>query len=294
MDKIKLIIDTDIGSDIDDALCLAYLLMQPKCEILGITTSSSEPEKRAEIVDSICRYIGQDIPIFPGLPQPIIGKQLQVSVHQYDVAQKMERRTSFPKNDAIDFMRRTIEAFPHQVVLLPIGPFTNIGALFAAYPHLIPLVKEVSCFGGSFFESGLSFLTSEWNIRNDPLAAKILFDSNVRISVVGLDVSLKLKTSCRDFITSPCAKVLEPVKLYANKFLERTNDMYYHDPLAAAILFCDDICEYKTGSIHIDIGAEWGRTYFTEETFGKTRVAYKVDTNKFFQHYNSIVNGKLD
>ena len=67
MDTVKILLDTDIGSDIDDALCLAYLLAQPRCEILGITTCSSEPEKRAEIVDSMCRYMGKEIPIFPGV-----------------------------------------------------------------------------------------------------------------------------------------------------------------------------------------------------------------------------------
>lgn len=290
MEKLKVIVDTDIGSDIDDALCLAYLLMQKKCEILGITTCSSEPEKRAEIVDSICQYMGMDIPVYPGRSQPLIGKQLQVAVHQYDIVQKLPHKEQFPNNAAIDFMRHTIEANPHEVVLLPIGPLTNIGALFAAYPHVIPLIKEVSYLGGSFFEEGLSFLTAEWNIKNDPLAAKILFDSGVNLRVAGLDVSLKLKTSCTEFLATPCAQVLEPVKLYAEKFLERTDDMYYHDALAAAVLFCNDICEYKIGSIHVDLGADWGRTYFVEERNGNTHVANKVNVEKFFTHYYEVVN----
>ena len=42
---IKVLLDTDIGSDIDDAVCLAYLLAQPACELLGITTVSGQPEQ---------------------------------------------------------------------------------------------------------------------------------------------------------------------------------------------------------------------------------------------------------
>ena len=289
-EKMKLLIDTDIGSDIDDALCLAYLLKQPLCEIVGITTCSSEPEKRAEIVDSICRYSGREIPIYPGLSEPLVGKQLQVAVHQYDVTKSLPHKTNFPCNEAIDFMRRTIEANPHEIVLLPIGPLTNIGALFAAYPHLIPLVKEVSYMGGSFFEDGLSFLTSEWNIKNDPIAAKILFDSKIKLTVSGLDVTLKLLTSCKEFLDTPCADVLKPVKLYAQKFLERTNDMYFHDALAAVLLFCDDICEYKYGSIDVDLGHEWGRTYFNEDKNGTTRVTHSINVEKFFKHYYDIIN----
>ena len=61
----KILLDTDIGSDIDDCLALAYLLKEPDCEILGITTVSGEADKRAAMVDAICRNVGiTDMPIF--------------------------------------------------------------------------------------------------------------------------------------------------------------------------------------------------------------------------------------
>ena len=291
MDTIKILLDTDIGSDIDDALCLAYLLQQPRCEILGITTCSSEPEKRAEIVDSMCRYMGREIPIFPGLGNPIIGKQLQVAVHQYEVVAQLPHKTEFPKNQAIDFMKEVIEAHPHEITLLPIGPLTNIGALFAAYPHLIPLVKEVSFMGGSFFPEAIAFIADEWNIKNDPIAAKIVFDSGVPIRAAGLDVSLKTKIRCTDFLAASHSKAMEPVALYARKFLERTNDMYFHDPLVAAYLFADDICTFRRGRVHIGIGADWGRTYFIEDPSSSTLIADKINSEYFFRHYYDIVNG---
>ncbi len=290
MNQVKLIVDTDIGSDIDDALCLAYLLKQPRCEILGITTCSSEPEKRAEIVDSMCRYVGREIPIFPGRNMPLLGKQLQVAVHQYDVVNQFPHRTQFPSDRAIDFMREMIETHPHEVTLLPIGPLTNIGALFAAYPHVVPLVKEISFMGGSFFPEAIAFIADEWNIKNDPIAAKIVFDSGVPIRAAGLDVSLKLKIRCTDFITASHSKVMEPVVHYARKFLERTNDMYFHDPLVAAYLFEDGICHFKRGHVHVGIGADWGRTYFIEDPAGNTLVADGIDPEHFFQHYYRIVN----
>ena len=286
----KLIIDTDIGSDIDDALCMAYLLQQPQCEMLGITTCSSEPEKRAEIVDSICQYVGWAFPIFPGLDAPILGKQLQVAVHQYDVAGQFPHRTQFPKNQAITFMKDTIEANPHEVTLLAIGPLTNIGALFAAYPHLAALVKEVSVMGGSFFEEAIAFMPAEWNIKNDPVAAAIVFDSGVPIRVAGLDVTLPLKIQCTDFIQASHVKVLEPVVAYARKFLERTNDMYFHDPLVAAYLFEEDICSFKRGFVRIGIGDDWGRSYFTEDAHGNVLVADGVSPDRFFRHYYEVIN----
>lgn len=62
----KILLDTDIGGDIDDAVCLAYLLREPQCELLGITTVCGQPQRRAEIADAICRSAGRDIPIARG------------------------------------------------------------------------------------------------------------------------------------------------------------------------------------------------------------------------------------
>lgn len=290
MDKLKLILDTDIGSDIDDALCMAYLLQQSRCEILGITTCSSEPEKRAEIVDSICQYVGKEFPIFPGLDAPILGKQLQVAVHQYDVVEQFPHRRQFPQNQAITFMKETIEANPHEITVLAIGPLTNIGALFSAYPHLAALVKEVSIMGGSFFEEAIAFMPAEWNIKNDSVAAAIVFASGAPIRVAGLDVSLQLKIQCTDFIQTSHAKVLEPVVAYAQKFLERTNDMYFHDPLVAAYLFDQDICTFKRGSIRIGVGNDWGRSYFTEDVNGSVLVADGISPDRFFKHYYGVIH----
>jgi purine nucleosidase len=78
----KLILDTDIGGDIDDAVCLAYLLMHPQCDLLGITTVSGEPEKRAALASVLCQVAGKDIPIYPGLDLPIIGEQRQWAAEQ--------------------------------------------------------------------------------------------------------------------------------------------------------------------------------------------------------------------
>ena len=62
---MKILLDTDIGSDIDDAVCLAYLLANPACELLGITTVSGEPERRAMLASAQCRVAGREVPSLP-------------------------------------------------------------------------------------------------------------------------------------------------------------------------------------------------------------------------------------
>lgn len=290
MEKIKVIVDTDIGSDIDDALCLAYLLNEPRCEILGITTSSSEPHKRAEIADSICRAAKKCIPIFPGRYEPLRTRQRQVAVHQYSVTEKLPHATYSSECRAVDFMKSMIEKYPGEVVLLAIGPLTNIGALLAEYPHLAASVKLVSLMGGSFFEEGRSYTRREWNILCDPYAADILFQSGAKILVAGLDVTLKTKRSVKAFLEEKHSEIMKTVSTYAEKFAERTDDMYYHDVVAAMMLFEDSVVKTRTGKISVAQGAELGRCDFHEYADGNARVAYDLDVDKFFRIYDATVN----
>ena len=73
----KILLDTDIGGDIDDAICLAYLLKEPQCELLGITTVCGEPEKRAAIADAIAEILSANFFLFFAIfPSPQIKKHL--------------------------------------------------------------------------------------------------------------------------------------------------------------------------------------------------------------------------
>ena len=292
MENQKFIIDTDIGSDIDDTLCFAYLFEEARCEILGITTTSSEPWKRAEIVDTMCRAAGKEIPVFPGLDNPIIGKQRQIAVHQYSVVDKLPHKAYSKENRAIEFMKRAIEENPGEVILLAIGPLTNVGALFAAYPHLAKLVKLEAIMGGSFFEAGRALLRQEWNVINDPYAAQIVFKSGANILVVPLDVSIKTLTSAKEFLSKEHSGVMKTVAVYTEKFTERTDEMYYHDVIPAMLVFEKQIAEIKCGEVSIDLTDEIGRSDFSENESGNVEMVVDFDVDRFFEIYKTTVNEK--
>ena len=69
----KIILDTDIGSDIDDAVCLAYLLAEKECDLLGIITVHADTHVRAKLASVLVKQSGKDIPIFCGLKNPLLG-----------------------------------------------------------------------------------------------------------------------------------------------------------------------------------------------------------------------------
>src|ERR1700744_4630535 len=108
----KILLDTDIGSDIDDAVCLAYLLANPACDLLGVTTVTGDTVKRASMVSAMCKIAGKTIPIHPGRRESLLIEQKQPHVPQAAALSRWDHDTKFSEGEAIDFLRRTIRANP--------------------------------------------------------------------------------------------------------------------------------------------------------------------------------------
>ena len=124
----KVLFDTDIGTDIDDALALAYLLCQPECDLLGVTTVSGDVTARAKLVSAVCKRAGRNLPIYPGCSDCIATPQIEPYVPQDQILSDFDHDTVFPQGEAIEFMRRTIRENPGEVTLIAVGPMTNIAS----------------------------------------------------------------------------------------------------------------------------------------------------------------------
>jgi len=110
----KIVLDTDIGGDIDDSLCLVYLLKQRECELLGITTVCGNPIERAKIADAICKVENREIPIYPGL-DPITPNGWYPAAEGEVRLPYWEHRKEFEKYRAIDFIYETIKANANEI-----------------------------------------------------------------------------------------------------------------------------------------------------------------------------------
>jgi inosine-uridine nucleoside N-ribohydrolase len=289
----KIILDTDIGSDIDDAVCLAYLLAQPECELLGITTVSGEPEKRAMIASAQCKVAGRDIPIFPGTGDPLLVAQQQPQAPQAAALTNWAHDTDFPQGEAIEFLRRTIRANPGEIVLLTIGPLTNIALLFKTDPKIPRLLKSIVLMCGVFTESaqqsGAWHGPLEWNALLDPHAARIVYDTPVRLHrSFGLDVTRQVYMDAPAVRQKFQVDYLKPVLDFAEVWFKKRDIITFHDPLAAAAIFDESICGYQSGQVSVEVT--------DPQLLGLTRwrpgpanaphqIAVEVAAERFFEHY---------
>jgi inosine-uridine nucleoside N-ribohydrolase len=293
---VKLLLDTDIGSDIDDAVCLAYLLAQPECELLGITTVSGEPIKRAMICSALCKAAGKNIPIYPGIENPLIVPNRQPVAQQAVALDRWDYDREFPQGEAIEFMRRTIRQHPGEITLLTIGPLTNIALLFSLDPEIPKLLKSLVMMCGVFMGARNGF-GQEWNALLDPHATAIVYNARPLLHrSIGLDVTTQVVMSADDVRACFTTPILKAVQDFAEVWFSTQPVMVFHDPLAATTIFDDAICTYAKGRVSVELRdrSRMGETYWSTDlgSDGGHEIAIAVDAQRFFDHYFSVLAGK--
>jgi inosine-uridine nucleoside N-ribohydrolase len=289
----KILFDTDIGSDIDDAVCLAYLLAHPECDLLGITTVSGEPVKRARMASAMCIAGGREIPIYPGAAEPLLIEQPQKTASQAAALGNWKHEYEFPEDQAISFLRDTIRANPGEVTLLAVGPLTNIGLLFATHPEIPELLDALVLMAGVFLSNDPVQKHMEWNVKCDPHAAVVVYEEAVRVHrSIGLDVTRHVTMPADEVRRRFEAPLLKPVLDFAEVWFQQRQQITFHDPLAAATIFNEDLCTYQVGTVSVVVGdeARLGVTDWTRNPDEpKHEIADTVNAAAFFSEYFSVM-----
>ncbi len=287
----KILLDTDIGSDIDDAVCLAYLLANPECDLLGITTVTGQPVERARMTSAMCRAAGKDVPIFAGLESPLLIRQRQPEAPQSRALANWPHQRDFPCGaDAILFLRDTIRAHPGEITLLTIGPLTNIGVLFSLDPEIPSLLKGMFIMGGAFIPRPGQY-EMEWNEIVDPHAAAIVYSRPPQVQrSIGIDVTLQVQMDAQQVRQRFRSALLQPVLDFAEVWFREQDVITFHDPLAAACIFDPTICRFESGRIDIETTDpdKLGKTSFTPDLDAQQEVALEVQPDRFFKHFFSM------
>lgn len=292
--RTPVLLDTDIGSDIDDALCLTYLLEHPQCELLGITTVSGEPEKRAMLADAVCRAAGKiNIPVHCGCKDPLVIKQRQTVAQQAEVLSNWDHRENFSSDTAIDFLRETIHSRPGEITLLTIGPLTNIALLFKVDPEIPRLLKSLVMMAGVFtFPNDHVRYPVEWNVLLDPHAASIVYGTEGLPNLsIGLDVTTQCVLPAEVCRKKIAGGALDVVRDAAEVWFRQREIITFHDPLAATAIFAPHLMQYGEGTVEIELKSDLlaGMTIWDPKAEKKrNRVALEVDPSGFFEEYFRI------
>lgn len=283
----KILLDTDIGGDIDDAVCLAYLLREPRCRLLGITTVCGEPEKRAAIADAICRAAGKRVPIVAGLALPL--QPIPVYPTPEGAAQLARwPHGTYQRGDAPAFLYRKIKENPHEVVLLGIGNMTNIATLFRAHPDAPGLLKGLYVMNGYFGREPLADPSCNWNAWADPLSSQIAFAASVATHrAFPLEVTDALNIEAkRAFARMPARDdLMKAVLDFGGAWLKSAGKLTLHDPLAAVAVFYPRLCGFERGTVRVETAraCNMGGTRFFPDPAGNVEIARTADRAQFYR-----------
>ena len=252
-----IILDTDIGSDVDDALALAMLLGSDSIDFLGITTVYGDTKLRAQIAAHLCHLANRSIQVFAGLEKPLSGREVWVSGFEGRAFSNLDQYA--PENkSAVDFLVEKVNQNPGQIEVIAIGPLSNIASAIHQSESFATNVKRLWIMGGDFTKD-----KTEHNFKCDVAAAKIVLESNISITILDLPSSQKTIIKKDEIEKIKSSGKLGPI-LYTeilNWIQPRNQDWTTpHDPIAVLAMLLPELFDFsETGSVQIgeDGKSEW-------------------------------------
>lgn len=261
----SLILDTDIGTDVDDLVALALLLNSPDVELAGVTTVYGDVALRARMVRKLLALAGRtDVPVALGAARPLLGKRaVYWAGHEgQGLLAAEDFAAALPDAHAVDFIVRTVMARPGQITLAAIGPLTNVALAFLREPALAQALAGLVIMGGVV--GGASALHLPWvehNFRCDPEAAQVVLAAGAATWIVPLDVTTRVRIRQADVERIRARgdpfhlAVADQISRYPG-FVRRGGDTFLHDPLAAATVIEPTLVTWQAVQAVVETGGE--------------------------------------
>lgn len=291
--RVPVILDTDMGTDVDDCLALAVLLGSPEIDLIGVTTVYGDVALRARMTRKLLSLRARgEVPVHEGLGAPLMKNQPVFWPGHEGVGLleegDEERFGTSPDQHTVDFLIEQVMSAPGEIHLLAVGPLTNIAAAMIRQPELAFNIAHLTVMGGFIAPWTGGRGAAEHNIQCDPEAARVVFASGAPISLVPLDVTLKTVITREGVAAIRAAEtpfhqaVADQVALYP-PFEERGGQTFLHDPLAAAAIVRPDLLEWHDLAVDVELAGRLTAGMTVARQPGPNhpataRVAMSVDT----------------
>ncbi|HLZ90837.1 MAG TPA: nucleoside hydrolase [Candidatus Acidoferrum sp.] len=264
----RIILDTDPG--VDDAIAIFLALRSPELHVEAVTPVCGNVPLALTLPNALrlVEIAGRtDIPVAAGAATPLVRRLVTA---KYAHGNNGLGGVDFPEpklkpvsDTATELIRRVVRANPGEISVVAIGPLTNIATVLKSDPTIAPLIKSIVIMGGSLSGGNIT-PAAEFNFYVDPEAARIVFDSGIPLTMVGLDVTRKV------IIREEQVRALEaaqtPVSQAAGKILRanldrlnktgNANGFAMHDPLTVAQLVDPSVVTLKDYFVEIETTGE--------------------------------------
>lgn len=244
---VDVILDTDIGANVDDMLALLLLATDTRIALRAVTTVDGDVHLRAHHALHILQLLGRDdVPVHAGTATPASGRD----AWPLDNADRSVQRV---RPDGVEELVETVRRSPGEVTVVAIGPLTNIVAAISRDDSWVSLLRRLVIMGGDFTGS-----RTEHNVASDVDAARSVLESGAPIMCIGLDVTTTVPFDSSDLdilaaTGSPLAPLIADQARAWWQRIGRTSS-HPHDALAALTLLEPDLFEVGRGRWRVSPG----------------------------------------
>lgn len=319
---IPIIFDTDIGSDVDDALALTLAIHSPELDVRAVTTVDGDVHLRGRIARKLLRLLGRGyIPVAAGCGRRLDGKpftRMPITGNREFLEDEPDGLPLHDQN-AVDLIINILQAATTKITLVLVGPVTNAAMALQRCPQIKEKIERFVIMGGSlspkeilkpegwvrwmpdFLKAGL-----EHNLNADPAAAELILKSGIPILLVPAEITFRtyLTEPERDQLkqsAAPCSTVLNHLadefkRMFSKMMIgmpvdRRFTQIYLHDPLTVAALIPQDFIMVEP--FHLASGKQWGifRTLPRKSLSANALVVTDLDVDVFKRFFAKRVFG---
>ena len=263
------LIDTDPG--VDDALALLLAFGSPELRVEGLTTVAGNVSLALGSLNALklLDFLGvEDVPVAAGAEKPLLRECRDASGIHGETglggATLPEPNRRLDERGAVEFILEKADELGRDLTLIPIGPLTNIAGAILARPSVIDEISGLVIMGGAFgltpYGHGNVSPVAEFNVWHDPEAAKIVFDSGIPITAIGLDVTTdpvnRLTEARFKEIEDAGTKRASFVADLCRPLMERYGGVSLHDPLAVAAVINPSLVETERVAVEVETMGE--------------------------------------
>ena len=279
--KQKVILDCDLGDDIDDAFAVALILASPEFEVLGLVMDFLDTGKRAEVACRMLYETGrEDIPVVAG------RKTGEGNAAQLKWAAGF-RKVRPVEEEAADFIIRKLREYPGEVILFTVGPVPNMKDVMEKDPEVLKLARRVvSMFGSFYMGYGSSPIPSaEWNVKADADAAQAFLRSGANHLFAGLDVTtfVNLDREKRDILSQRNSPMTESLMALYSLWANQRNpepDPILYDAVAVGMVLWPEL--FTTRKAFVKVTDE-GYTVLDESREPNCEIGMTINKDEFLR-----------
>lgn len=312
----RIVLDTDMGTDADDALCLALALAAPELDLVAVTTVSADSRRRAAIARRLLDLAGRsDVPVHAGLSAPRTpgASFLWLGDEGDFLLARDEAVAGVSDEPAVDALLRLLRA-GDGLEVVAVGPLTNLAAAIERDPSVATRIARLTVMGGHIrrvayegheFPHGV-----DYNLCCDGASSRLVLSAGMPIRLVTADVTLATWIGPADLaaieaVATPFhAAIGAAVRAWTPHMrdifggmgapIAAHNVAFLHDPLALACVYDESFCRFEDLAIEPALGDGPFRTIERARPGAATRpmrCATTVDAGRFRRHFVDRITG---